>query len=82
MGKRAREEGDEEEEVAGEVPEFVDPRLDNDDAEPSAHSISVGGLSFDTKSKALKKIFKEFGTVVTVRRYVPGAPRRADVSYS
>mmetsp|Transcript_95014 Transcript_95014/g.268491 ORF Transcript_95014/g.268491 Transcript_95014/m.268491 type:complete len:325 (-) Transcript_95014:556-1530(-) len=82
MGKRAREEVDEEEEFAGEVPEFEDPCLDNDDGEPSAHSVSVGGLSFDTKRKVLKKIFKAFGTVVTVRRYVPGAPRRADVSYS
>ena len=65
--------------------------------------MSIGGLSFETKRKALRKagtdnaLFSwpvcvspavtcqacaKFGEVVTVRRWVRGAPRRADVSFS
>merc|ERR1711879_286192 len=70
-------------EVAIELPEgFEDPSVDNDDGEPTAYSLSVGGLSFDTKRAVLRKAFKKFGTVVTVKRYVQGAPRRADITFS
>merc|ERR1719343_485128 len=70
-------------EAVFELPEgFEDPALDNDDGDPTQFSLSVGGLSFDTKRAVLKKAFKKFGTVVTVRRYVLGAPRRADITFS
>merc|ERR1712217_404679 len=62
--------------------ELEDPAADNDEGEPTQHSISVGSLAFTTKRKAVRKAFAKFGTVVSVRRYVKGAPRRADVSFS
>merc|ERR1712007_262803 len=62
--------------------EFEDPALDNDEAIPSPHSLSVTGLSFETKREAVRTIFSKFGTIVSVRRYVPGAPRQAAVSFS
>ena len=75
----------------------------NDEGEPTEFSVSIGGLSFETKRKALRKAGTDeivrwsvcvpplavmcqacakFGEVVTVRRWVRGAPRRADVSFS
>merc|ERR1712217_530028 len=62
--------------------ELEDPAADNDEGEPTAHSLSVGGLAFTTKRKVVRKAFAKFGNVVTVRRYVRGAPRRADVSFA
>mmetsp|Transcript_6019 Transcript_6019/g.14288 ORF Transcript_6019/g.14288 Transcript_6019/m.14288 type:complete len:158 (-) Transcript_6019:209-682(-) len=90
MGKRskecAEEEVDEEEQptkkLQTEPPEYEDPALDNDEGEPTEFSVSIGGLSFETKRKALRKACAKFGEVVTVRRWVRGAPRRADVSFS
>ena len=32
-----------------------DPALDNDDGEPSVHSVSIGGLSFDTTRAMVRK---------------------------
>merc|ERR1719498_2078142 len=63
-------------------PDFEDPALDNDEAEPTQHSLSVSGLAFTTKREAVRKVLKKFGKVVTVRRFVQGAPRRADVSFA
>merc|ERR1719210_1433474 len=70
----------EEEENGAEA--FEDPALDNDEAEPTEHQLSVSGLDFGTKRKVLKKLFKKYGSVVSVKRYVRGAPRRADISFS
>ncbi|CAE7215227.1 EBP2 [Symbiodinium natans] len=90
MGKRSKEcveedEADEEQptkKLQTEPPEYEDPALDNDDGEPTQFSVSIGGLSFDTKRAAVRKACAKFGEVVTVRRWVRGAPRRADVSFS
>eukprot|EP00971_Amphidinium_carterae_P182385 3619790-Amphidinium_carterae.1 len=61
--------------VAQGLSEFVDPALDNDEMEPSAHRLAVRGLSFDTKRKTIRKAFAKHGTVVSVKRYVPGEHR-------
>ena len=62
--------------------EYEDPALDNDEGEPTEHSLSLGGLSFDTTRKTVRKVLSKIHKPITVRRYVPGAPRRADVSFT
>lgn len=32
-----------------------DPALDNDEGEPTIHSVSIGGLSFDTTRQTVRK---------------------------
>ena len=42
-----------------------DPALDNDEGEPSAHSISIGGLSFDTTRQTVRKAGNVGGSTVS-----------------
>merc|ERR550514_1406225 len=66
-----------------EIPWYeVDLALDNDEAEPTEHSVTVSNLSYETKRAAVRKAAKRFGTVVSVRRFVREAPRHAHVSFS
>lgn len=45
--------------------------------------LSIARVCWDARCTGqVRKAFKKFGTIVSVRRYVQGAPRRADVSYS
>ncbi|CAL1150559.1 unnamed protein product [Cladocopium goreaui] len=41
--------------------EFQDPALDNDDGEPTVHSVSIGGLSFDTTRATVRKLPRNLG---------------------